>query len=1467
MASLIRRFLTKERTKHTQPRQRVMVIALVAVLLGITGVLGLNNLGLRAASAAGNVWAVGNLVGLCEGTQIRTGPGSWYYAHTPVPENNWTVRVIDGPRIVAGQVWWDTSRREAGDVSGGTGWVLQTEADNCPGSGPGEYPAFGTLPFELWLEMVPGGTWYNWYYGGGGYSKDPVQTFTGAYSYEHTDIAIPGRGHTPIFTRVYNSNDTRVGPLGQGWTHNYNIRLVNPGDGTGSVVLVGPQGRSILYTLSGGAFTPPDDVYIALVKNADDTYTATHKDQTTWTFNIRGQLTKISDRFGNVSEMQYDDVNGLLTSISDPGGRGSLALQYDPQTYRLTSIMDWAGRKVSYAYDPTGRRLISVTDREGNSTSYTHEGDTHLITSIVDANGNVVVTNTYNAEGRVTTQKDARGLNTGQTTTFQYVPGSDGSMLTTVTYPTTSADSNWHLIEEDTYDNKGRLIRRVSKPSANTDEWVTSEYTYDGRSNLTSVKDGRGNVTQLCYDVSIAGASIPGSLGNLTRRIEPAPREGASRPVILLSFDEKNNPVLTIPPKGVNSGPDVSCSTDLSGSVNQLYATEMTYDAEKLKLLAMTTRYTEPGSGVRTATTKFEYSDPANPGMVTRSISPRGNTGPTPDSAYATTFSYHLDGMLKEITEPTGARTSYTYDSIGRITKMVDANGNAPGGSPGQHEWTYTYDKEDRLLTTQAPPPYAGGAPLLARMLYDKVGNRTGTVDANGQVIGYIYDERNALKEVRESPGLWADPNTTPGSLIVTEYQYDHLGNIARVTRAKGDAGNERVTDYVYDGHGRVRKETQYPTSLSGTDVLTTEYGYDRAGNWVTLKDPLGQVTSMLYDNLQRLTDVRYSDGVRTPNVAYTYDANNNRTTMVDGSGVTLYSYDELDRLLSVSSPGDRGLVKVGYRYDQNSNRTALSYTDGSTVTYAYNGADQLTGLKDWLGNSTRYEYLPDGNLKTVNNSNGTVTQYSYDNDMRMTEVWHRLGMNTISRHKYALDAVGNRTQLDEVLPQNGVVKPEDPKRRLTTKYEYDRLYRLTGEIAPDLKVSYTYDPAGNRLSMTRNGVVTAYTYDRADRITTAGGVRYIVDANGNLRERGKEKYEYDRANRLINSRMPAPSQYMYDGDGKRYRTDAGQGRLDTHVYDVNAPVPLLLEDGRRKYIWGLGLAYAVEGNDTMEVYHADGLGSVRAVTYKNAHVAQNYRYDAFGVPVGPPAPQGSHNQPFQYTGEQRDKETGFMYLRTRYYDPSIGRFIQRDTEAGILEDPLSLNRYTYVENNPTTWVDPTGRIAWIPVLIGIGAVVNGVGNMIEYSQENQGNTDGWGYAKAFGIGAFSGAVGTGVALWSKNLAAGNATAAVLENSIELAMKENRNLSDWGEAALDVATSVGATRFANGIAKKLIPLKGTEWLTKSGRYGLGSWWGGYAGKNTWRYYGREVVENILNWGLGWGAREAIMRTLNPGAVK
>jgi len=1311
--------------------------------------------------------------------------------------------------------------------------------------------AFGPAPILPKLAPPPG-TEHNPPYTNQEETGDPVSSYTGSMSDSHVDIAIPGRGPAIEFARSYNSNDTRATTLGPGWTHSYNIQLVDPNDGSADVILVGPGGRSDRYVWTGSAFNPPIGVHRTLVRNADQSYTARDKSQTAWTFDPSGRLDQIIDRYGNASTMTYN-IAGLLTGISDPAGRGSLSLAYTNGL--LTSVTDWASptRSVAYQYDANGR-LWKITDREGKTTTLTYDGTSQRLATITDARGNVSLTTTYDAQGRVATQKDARGLITGDVTTFDYVVNPDTTRVTTITAPTTSYEPAFHPTLVDSYDANGWLSQRVTRPTSS--DTLTQLFTYDSAGNQTSITDPRGNRTDFCFDVDYAGVTIAGAAANLTRRVDPAPTPGANRPVTLWQYDIANNVTQTVPPKGVPSGASVTCTTNLSAT-NTTYAADFGYDAARVYLVSQTSRFTDPDTGLKTAITKFEYGDALNPGLVTRVIPPRGNTGPSPDYTYARTTTYFTSGtkagMLKDVTDALGNVTSYDYDAVGRLISSVDPLGGPLVGPAIYHTTSFTYDKEDRLRFVSAPAPASGGAALVTETRYDDVGNPIVRIDAKGQVTTYSFDERNSLFQVKESPLAWTDPASPPATLFATEYTRDAGSNPTRITRAKGDAAYERPLDYVYDGRGLPRTETQYPAWPSTSGALTTTFGYDGAGNQTAVIDPLGQSLTVDYDALNQKTAMDYSDPL-TPDVSYAYDTNGNRTQMVDGTGTTSYVLDEANRPTSVTTPGP---TIVGYRYDLDGNRTKLIYPDATAVTYTFNKGGQLGSLADWAARTVAYTYWPDGLVKTATNPDATVASFNYDNTRRLFDISHtRSNGQLFDRSFYTLDAVGNVTSLnngllptqferpdgfassngtwtgtfasiDEVVPSDsdfiaspsgpaapnyyevslsdvqapmdltaiklryrmaksgndggqtvamtvqlrqgstviyshsyqglsGVTGagwttytdtllypvassitnfsdlrirfiptssgsgqarkaqiswaelevPSAPDPAAATTYGYDRLSRLTAATDSAGGRSYTYDPVGNRLTKVDGGTTT-YIYDRADRMTAAGAVSVTVDASGNLVAKGSDTFGFDQANRLRTATVAGATEtYLYDGDGRRFSRQVGTNPAIRYTSDLSGDLATTLADGSRKYVYGVGLAYAVMGS-AAEIYHTDRLGSVRALTDATAAVTATYRVDEWGRSV---ATTGSSSQPYTYTGEPRDA-TGLTYLRTRYFDPDVGRFLSRDTWPGAPGAPQTQDRYAYVGNNPVSATDPTGRI--IDTLLDAAFIVYDVTSLI----------------------------------------------------------------------------------------------------------------------------------------------------------
>jgi RHS repeat-associated protein len=214
-------------------------------------------------------------------------------------------------------------------------------------------------------------------------------------------------------------------------------------------------------------------------------------------------------------------------------------------------------------------------------------------------------------------------------------------------------------------------------------------------------------------------------------------------------------------------------------------------------------------------------------------------------------------------------------------------------------------------------------------------------------------------------------------------------------------------------------------------------------------------------------------------------------------------------------------------------------------------------------------------------------------------------------------------------------------------------------------------------------------TYDAANRLTSVGGVAYTWDANGNLTNDGVLSYTYDHANRLSQvTEGSLTTLFAYNGDGVRTsKTSAGE--TTEYALDLLATLPVVISDTDAVYLYGLDII-AQQQTERLYYFH-DGLGSVRQLVDTTGHVETNYAYDPFGVPVA----EGDGSNPYQYTGEAWDAEVELLYLRARYYQPEVGRFITKDPWEGDLRQPTTLNRYVYARDNPINLTDPAGLQTW----------------------------------------------------------------------------------------------------------------------------------------------------------------------------
>ncbi|MFH2046861.1 MAG: RHS repeat-associated core domain-containing protein [Pseudomonadota bacterium] len=297
-----------------------------------------------------------------------------------------------------------------------------------------------------------------------------------------------------------------------------------------------------------------------------------------------------------------------------------------------------------------------------------------------------------------------------------------------------------------------------------------------------------------------------------------------------------------------------------------------------------------------------------------------------------------------------------------------------------------------------------------------------------------------------------------------------------------------------------------------------------------------------------------------------------------------------------------------------------------------------------------------------------------------------------ISSYYYTLGPAGNRLS---VVEQSG----------RTVNYTYDALYRLTQEAITDPAlgnetIGYTYDDFGNRLTKTDADGTISYTYDANDRMLSEAGptsiATYTYDDNGNTLSKTEgvdtTLYSYDFENRLVGVNTPAgATAYRYDSDG--IRVEKSSGTITTrYLVDKNRDYAQVLEETDNSsltvsYVYGDDLISQNRGSSYYYLY--DGQMSTRKLTDGSGNVANTYTYDAFGIVLDQAGVVANN---YMYTGEQYDPNAGFYYLRARYYNQGVGRFVTVDPFEGNTFEPVTLHKYLYASNNPVMYNDPSGE-------------------------------------------------------------------------------------------------------------------------------------------------------------------------------
>ena len=251
--------------------------------------------------------------------------------------------------------------------------------------------------------------------------------------------------------------------------------------------------------------------------------------------------------------------------------------------------------------------------------------------------------------------------------------------------------------------------------------------------------------------------------------------------------------------------------------------------------------------------------------------------------------------------------------------------------------------------------------------------------------------------------------------------------------------------------------------------------------------------------------------------------------------------------------------------------------------------------------------------------------------------------------------------------------------------------------------IEYRYNEIGN---ITYNSRIGFYTYGDTKHIhavTQAGNYSYQYDENGNMNVRNGVALVYDYDNR-VTSIGSTTNVYDYTGQRVKKNSTIYIGKL----YECNNGVCTkhIFAGSQRVASKKIGDTDTAVSTDTV-YYHGDHLGSTTIVT----NASRGKEQETYYYPFGETRYNSGDATNYKYTGQEEDPETGLYYYGARYYDPIIGRFISADTVVPNFTNPQSLNRYSYVENNPLRYIDPTGHFkfetfmkAFVTGLVG-GAV------------------------------------------------------------------------------------------------------------------------------------------------------------------
>ena len=900
--------------------------------------------------------------------------------------------------------------------------------------------------------------------------------------------------------------------------------------------------------------------------------------------------------------------------------------------------------------------MAESSNFRGKVTKYTYTGDSYArITCVEDPLGNKTWTN-YDTECRSclrlrfpVSTVDARG---------------------------SGPDDEDHMTKNE-YDANGNLISVTDPLGSKT------TYLYDGSGKLISQTDPTGWVTYYNTDDDSSSTEVKDALG---RVISSTDKDGKTTNY---QYDIDSHLIKITDPNGAISTNTydtigrMEASSDFEGNI-----TRYEYD-----VMGRTTKTTAPDGGetsyqydVKGRITKTTYPDESTT-ETTYDI--YGNVKTTTDRAGNVNENFYdrLNRVIK-IKDPAGNYTYYDYDENGNRTAVRDPRSSGPDDDT--YKISYTYDDNDRLTRTDYPDE------TYETIGYDEVGNVTSRTDRKGQTTTYAFDNANRLTQITYHDSTYMKYNYDAAGRTINREDPDgsitYCENHSTFRREfKLDSGESLVYDYywIYDDNGRLSRfmdcteaviakydEVKYRENVniigySSTAILgqNFKYGEEGAGN---RKYRQGTPDSRI-----RLGKIKCGiDGIQYGSAP--------------GVLVTGYNYDDDGTLASMTDPYGRefsfnsvsGKSRTDYPNNTFTERTFDQYGRLSAIIHkrTNNGAFPDEYGSETTLESFAYDYDDNGNITRITYANGEYTDYTYDSLNRLTKEEKKTASEeTIYKIEY---------KFDDNQAKNGNIHQVTVNNTDTTTFTYDEMNQLTAITHPDSSIeTLTYDDNGNLVQTTRNDEITSYEWDCFDRLT-----KVTLPAKGGGTAGEIMELDYDSDGMLVRQKdvtVPGSGGTESQGTERKYIQN---NRYATRELVKNRqgewePTATHIIHGTMLASYLNSTSVKPGSDEDMIFYHTDHLNSVRLITDKNGNIVDNPQTDGYGnpIPIKSEIPQN-----FCYIGKLGIRfahQINFYNMRARWYRSQFYRFISTDP----LRENES-NAYSYANNNPTRYIDFTGK-------------------------------------------------------------------------------------------------------------------------------------------------------------------------------